>query len=97
MLVSRAIALLEYCLAVPANRLGYGPFNGFQLKIMQEAIPLTVFIVFVTTCLPGAAGVEMPDRVAIGRRMIRGMAALHISEAELARDLHAVLEQVRLG
>ena len=29
--------------------------------------------------------------------MIRGMAALHISEAELARDLHAVLEQVRQG
>ncbi len=29
--------------------------------------------------------------------MIVGMAALHISEAELARDLHAVLEQVRLG
>ncbi len=29
--------------------------------------------------------------------MIEGMAALHISEADLARDLHAVLEQVRLG
>ena len=29
--------------------------------------------------------------------MIEGMAQLHISEAELARDLHAVLEQVRLG
>jgi uncharacterized protein (DUF486 family) len=29
-LVSRAIALLEYCLAVPANRLGYAQFSGFQ-------------------------------------------------------------------
>ena len=42
-LVSWAIALLEYCLAVPANRLGYGEFSGFQLKIIQEVITLTVF------------------------------------------------------
>ena len=45
-LVSWAIALLEYCLAVPANRLGYGQFSGFQLKIIQEVITLVVFIVF---------------------------------------------------
>jgi uncharacterized protein (DUF486 family) len=45
-LVSWLIALLEYCLAVPANRLGFGTFNGFQLKIIQEAITLTVFIFF---------------------------------------------------
>ena len=45
-LVSWLIALLEYCLAVPANRWGYTHFSGFQLKIMQEAITLTVFIVF---------------------------------------------------
>jgi uncharacterized protein (DUF486 family) len=44
--VSWLIALLEYCLAVPANRLGFTHFSGFQLKIMQEAITLTVFIVF---------------------------------------------------
>ena len=43
-LVSWAIALIEYCLAVPANRIGYGQFNGFQLKIIQEVITLTVFI-----------------------------------------------------
>lgn len=45
-LVSWGIALLEYCLAVPANRLGFGQFTGFQLKIIQEVITLMVFIVF---------------------------------------------------
>ncbi len=45
-LVSWAIALLEYCLAVPANRLGFGEFSGFQLKIIQEVITLIVFMVF---------------------------------------------------
>ncbi len=50
-LVSWLIALVEYCFAVPANRLGYGAFSGFQLKILQEAITLTVFMVFAVTFL----------------------------------------------
>jgi len=45
-LVSWAIALIEYCLAVPANRLGYGEFSGFQLKIIQEVVTLVVFTGF---------------------------------------------------
>ena len=45
-LVSWAIALMEYCLAVPANRLGYGQFSGFQLKIIQEVVTIAVFIGF---------------------------------------------------
>jgi hypothetical protein len=45
-LVSWAIALIEYCLAVPANRLGYGQFSGFQLKIIQEVVTIVVFIGF---------------------------------------------------
>lgn len=45
-LVSWCIALCEYCLAVPANRFGYGQFSGFQLKIIQEVITISVFIVF---------------------------------------------------
>ncbi len=45
-LVSWGIALLEYCLAVPANRLGYGAFSGFQLKIIQEIITLVIFVLF---------------------------------------------------
>src|SRR5260221_5385792 len=50
-LVSWLIALLEYCLAVPANRWGFGTFTGFQLKIVQEAITVAVFIVFAITLL----------------------------------------------
>ncbi len=50
-LVSWGIALLEYCLAVPANRFGYTHFSGYQLKIIQEVITITVFIVFATTYL----------------------------------------------
>jgi len=50
-LVSWAIALLEYCLAVPANRLGYGEFSGFQLKIIQEVVTLCVFMGFAVTFL----------------------------------------------
>lgn len=46
-LVSWAIAFFEYCLMVPANRIGYAQgFSGYQLKVLQEAITLTVFIVF---------------------------------------------------
>ena len=47
-LVSWGIAFFEYCLTVPANRLGFfgGGFSGFQLKIVQEAITLTIFTVF---------------------------------------------------
>jgi uncharacterized protein len=50
-LVSWLIALLEYCLAVPANRFGFGAYTGFQLKIVQEAITVAVFIVFAITFL----------------------------------------------
>ena len=45
-LVSWGIALFEYCLAVPANRLGFGEFTGFELKIIQEVVTLCVFIAF---------------------------------------------------
>jgi len=45
-LVSWLIAFGEYCFQVPANRMGYGRFSGYQLKIMQEAITLVVFAVF---------------------------------------------------
>lgn len=46
-LMSWGIALLEYSFMVPANRLGYaGGFSAYQLKITQEVITLTVFVVF---------------------------------------------------
>lgn len=53
--ISWLIAFPEYMLQVPANRLGHttygGPFSAPQLKIMQEAITLTVFIGFAILIL----------------------------------------------
>ncbi|NTV30004.1 MAG: DMT family protein [Candidatus Omnitrophica bacterium] len=45
-LVSWLIAFIEYCLMVPANRMGYGHFNGAQLKTIQEVITVVVFCGF---------------------------------------------------
>lgn len=51
-LISWIIALIEYCLAVPANRLGYASgMSGFQLKMTQEIITLIVFSVFAVFVL----------------------------------------------
>jgi len=50
-LASWAIALFEYCLQVPANRIGYAEFTAGQLKIIQEIITLAVFAVFATNYL----------------------------------------------
>jgi len=44
--VSWLIAFFEYCFQVPANRIGYGEFTAFQLKIIQEVITLCVFVAF---------------------------------------------------
>jgi uncharacterized protein len=49
-LISWGIALFEYILQVPANRIGYkehgGPFSLVQLKVIQEVITLVVFVLF---------------------------------------------------
>ena len=45
-LISWGIALFEYLLQVPANRIGYGEFSLPKLKIMQEVITLAVFAPF---------------------------------------------------
>jgi uncharacterized protein len=45
-LVSWVIALAEYLLQVPANRIGYGYFTLAQLKIIQEVVTLAVFVPF---------------------------------------------------
>lgn len=45
-LVSWGIAFIEYCLLVPANRLGSNYFSVTQLKVMQEVITLVVFAIF---------------------------------------------------
>ena len=49
--ISWGIAFIEYCLAVPANRFGYGQFTGFELKIIQEVVTLAVFSVFAIVFL----------------------------------------------
>ena len=45
-LISWGVALFEYLLQVPANRIGYGHFSLAQLKIIQEVVTLTVFVPF---------------------------------------------------
>lgn len=49
-LISWGIAFFEYCAQVPANKIGFvengGPFNLWQLKVLQEAITLVVFMIF---------------------------------------------------
>lgn len=53
--LSWLIALIEYCLAVPANRLGNNAgFNLFQLKMLQEVITLVVFSVFAVMIMKEA-------------------------------------------
>jgi uncharacterized protein (DUF486 family) len=72
--VSWLIALPEYALQVPANRWGYGQFTATQLKILQEAIALLVFLVFAWAYLgepltwrTGAAMLLMVAAVALAR------------------------------
>ncbi|MCM1369397.1 MAG: DMT family protein [Candidatus Amulumruptor caecigallinarius] len=56
-LVSWGIAFLEYCVMIPANRIGFrengGPFSLFQLKIIQEVITLTIFTIFALLLFKG--------------------------------------------
>lgn len=50
-ILSWSIAFFEYCIMVPANRIGSqihgGPFSLFQLKMLQEVISIVVFVLFV--------------------------------------------------
>ena len=50
-LAAWGIAFFEYCLQVPANRLGHGYFSAAQLKTLQEAITFGVFAVFAVVYL----------------------------------------------
>jgi uncharacterized protein (DUF486 family) len=55
-LVSWAIAFVEYCLAVPANRLGHAVYSAAELKTMQEVITLIVFAIFSVLVLKEPLG-----------------------------------------
>src|SRR5258708_3218357 len=50
-LISWGIAFFEYCLAVPANRIGRAVYDPAELKAMQEVITLVVFAIFSVTWL----------------------------------------------
>ena len=50
-MASWGIALVEYWLAVPANRIGYGAYTAAELKTIQEVISLTVFVGFAVFVL----------------------------------------------
>jgi len=80
-LISWGVALFEYLLQVPANRIGYGQFDLGQLKIMQEVITLTVFVPFAvfymkeplhldflwaSLCMVGAAYFMFRSHVGVG-------------------------------
>lgn len=57
--LSWLIAFFEYCAQVPANRIGFkgngGPFSLMQLKVIQEVITLTVFVIFTAVFFKGEA------------------------------------------
>ncbi len=63
-LASWGIAFFEYCFQVPANRVGYGPATAYQLKVMQEAITLVVFMAFAAYWL--GEGVQLRYVVSFG-------------------------------
>lgn len=50
-ILSWSIAFFEYCIQVPANRIGYRHLTAYQLKIMQECITLLVFFGFAWVVL----------------------------------------------
>ncbi len=54
--VSWGIALVEYCFAVPANRIGHAVYSAAQLKTIQEVITLIVFAGFSVIYLKEALG-----------------------------------------
>jgi uncharacterized protein (DUF486 family) len=57
-LASWGLAFFEYTLQVPANRLGYGTLSAYQLKILQEAITLVVFMIFAWLALGEAPSIR---------------------------------------
>ncbi|MCL4766789.1 MAG: DMT family protein [Hyphomicrobiaceae bacterium] len=74
-IVSWSIAFVEYCLAVPANRIGHAVYSAAELKTMQEIITLTVFAVFSVAYL----GEALSWRHAAGFALIAAAAGLVFS------------------
>ncbi len=68
--ISWLIAFFEYCLQVPANRIGFGHFTAAELKTIQEIISLTIFMVFSVFYL----GEQLKWNYILGFAMIVGAA-----------------------
>jgi uncharacterized protein (DUF486 family) len=66
--VSWGIALFEYILQVPANRIGYRVMSAYQLKIIQEGCSLIVFMIFAGLWL--GEGVQIRYLVSFGLVML---------------------------
>ncbi len=66
--ISWGIALFEYMLQVPANRIGYRVMSAYQLKIIQEACSLVVFMIFAALWL--GEGVQIRYLVSFGLVML---------------------------
>ncbi|MCH8685177.1 DMT family protein [Pedomonas mirosovicensis] len=75
-LISWGIAFFEYCLQVPANRIGHGSLSAAQLKGMQEIITLLIFAVFSWAYL----GEPISARQAVGFALIVVAAVLIFSK-----------------
>jgi uncharacterized protein (DUF486 family) len=67
-LVAWGIALFEYLLMIPANRIGYRSMSAYQLKILQEVITLVVFVAFAALWL----GEGIKVRYAVSMLLVLG-------------------------
>jgi uncharacterized protein (DUF486 family) len=72
-MASWGIALVEYRLAVPANRIGYGTYTGAELKAIQEVVSITAFVGFSVLVL----GEKLTINTAVGFGLI-GVGAFFI-------------------
>lgn len=70
---SWAVAFVEYWLAIPANRIGYGTYSAAELKTIQEVISLSVFAVFAVAVL----GEKLTVNHAVGFALI-GLGAFFV-------------------
>jgi uncharacterized protein (DUF486 family) len=77
-LASWGIAFFEYMLMVPANRIGSNTMSGYQLKILQEAITLVVFVGFAWLYL----GEKLRWNYALALLMVLGAVALAFSSRD---------------
>ncbi|MDR0310623.1 MAG: DMT family protein, partial [Acidobacteriota bacterium] len=67
-LISWGIAFFEYCLQVPANRVGFSYFNAAELKTIQEVLTLSIFMIFSVFYL----GESLKWNYIVGFAMIAG-------------------------